>query len=136
MSLGFNDTIPGTTVTRGLHRDDLIVITGAGGFIAGSLTRYFHEQGYANIRAIDRKPLPDWYLRVPGVESILHGPQPRAERHRRRQGRDDAVPLIDAPCPQLMYDPDDVGRMRPRKKELEKRLGVPVRITSGRVRDV
>jgi hypothetical protein len=36
----------------------------------------------------------------------------------------------------LTYDPDDVGRMRPRKKELEKRLGVPVRITSGRVRDV
>ncbi len=33
----------------------------------------------------------------------------------------------------LTYDPDDVGRMRPRKKELEKGLGVPVRITSGRV---
>jgi GDP-D-mannose 3',5'-epimerase len=70
MTLEFTDTIPGTSVTRGLDRDDLIVITGAGGFIAGSLTRYFHEQGYTNIRAIDRKPLPDWYLRVPGVESI------------------------------------------------------------------
>ena len=70
MTLEFTDTIPGTSVTRGLDRDDLIVITGAGGFIAGSLTRYFHEQGYTRIRAIDRKPLPDWYLRVPGVESI------------------------------------------------------------------
>ena len=66
----FDDTIPGTDVTRGLNKDDLIVIAGAGGFIAGSLTRYFAEQGYTNIRAIDRKPLPDWYLRVPGVESI------------------------------------------------------------------
>ncbi len=66
----FNDTIPGTDVERGMDKDDLIVITGAGGFIAGSLTRYFAEQGYTNIRAIDRKPLPDWYLRVPGVESI------------------------------------------------------------------
>ena len=66
----FSDTIPGTDVTRGLAKDDRIVIAGAGGFIAGSLTRYFAEQGYTNIRAIDRKPLPDWYLRVPGVESI------------------------------------------------------------------
>ena len=70
MTHTFSDTIPGTTVSRGLNRDDLIVIAGAGGFIAGSLTRYFSEQGYTNIRAIDRKPLPDWYLRVPGVESI------------------------------------------------------------------
>ncbi len=66
----FSSTIPGTDVERGLAPDDLIVITGAGGFIAGSLTRYFAQQGYTNIRAIDRKPLPDWYLRVPGVESI------------------------------------------------------------------
>jgi len=51
-------------------KDELIVITGAGGFIAGSLTRYFHEQGYARIRAIDKKPLPHWYQRVPGVESL------------------------------------------------------------------
>ncbi|MBA4383501.1 MAG: NAD-dependent dehydratase [Anaerolinea sp.] len=52
------------------HKDDLIVIAGAGGFIAGSLTRYFHDQGFANIRAIDKKPLPMWYQRVPGVESL------------------------------------------------------------------
>jgi GDP-D-mannose 3',5'-epimerase len=70
MAQPFTDTIPGTEVQRGLKPDDLIVITGAGGFIAGSLTRYFAELGYSNIRAIDRKPLPDWYLRVPGVESI------------------------------------------------------------------
>ncbi|MGC9520285.1 MAG: NAD-dependent epimerase/dehydratase family protein [Anaerolineae bacterium] len=53
-----------------LRKDDLIVITGAGGFIAGALTRYFHEQGFANIRAVDKKPLPEWYQRVPGVESL------------------------------------------------------------------
>ena len=62
--------IPGTGVARGLAKDDLIVIAGAGGFIAGSLARYFHDQGYTRIRAIDRKPLPDWYQRVPGVESL------------------------------------------------------------------
>src|ERR1035441_5932802 len=55
---------------RQLKTDELIVIAGAGGFIAGSLARYFHNLGYARIRAIDRKPLPEWYQRVPGVESL------------------------------------------------------------------
>ena len=40
------------------NKDDLIVIGGAGGFIAGALTRYFHEQGFTRVRAIDKKPLP------------------------------------------------------------------------------
>ena len=53
-----------------LKKDDLIVITGAGGFIAGALTRYFHDQGFTRIRAIDKKPLPKWYQRVEGVESL------------------------------------------------------------------
>jgi nucleoside-diphosphate-sugar epimerase len=57
-------------IDRKLHRDDLILITGAGGFIAGSLVRYFHDLGYTRIRAVDRKPLPDWYQRVEGVECI------------------------------------------------------------------
>src|SRR5512133_3185757 len=61
-----NNPIAATT----LKKDDLIVITGAGGFIAGALTRYFHDQGFTNIRAIDKKPLPEWYQRVPGVESL------------------------------------------------------------------
>jgi GDP-D-mannose 3',5'-epimerase len=51
-------------------KDDLIVIGGAGGFIAGALTRWFRDQGYTRIRAIDKKPLPHWYQRIPGVESI------------------------------------------------------------------
>jgi GDP-D-mannose 3',5'-epimerase len=53
-----------------LNKDDLIVIGGAGGFIAGSLARYFHDQGFTRIRAIDKKPLPEWYQVVPGVESL------------------------------------------------------------------
>ena len=53
-----------------LQKDDQIVIAGAGGFIAGALARYFHEQGFTRIRAIDKKPLPQWYQRVPGVESL------------------------------------------------------------------
>jgi len=53
-----------------LKKDDLIVVTGAGGFIGGSLVRYFHEQGFTNLRAVDKKPLPEWYQRIPGVECL------------------------------------------------------------------
>jgi GDP-D-mannose 3',5'-epimerase len=60
----------GADIPRDTNPDDLIVITGAGGFIAGSLARYFSNLGYRRIRAIDRKPLPEWYQRVPGVECV------------------------------------------------------------------
>ena len=53
-----------------LTKDDLIVIAGAGGFIGGALARHFHDQGFTRIRAIDKKPLPEWYQRTPGVESL------------------------------------------------------------------
>jgi nucleoside-diphosphate-sugar epimerase len=51
-------------------KDELIVIGGAGGFIAGALARYFHDQGFTRIRAVDKKPLTEWYQRVQGVESL------------------------------------------------------------------
>ncbi len=53
-----------------LNKNDLIVITGAGGFIAGALARHFHDKGFTRIRAVDKKPLPEWYQRVPGVECL------------------------------------------------------------------
>ncbi len=53
-----------------LKKDDLIVIGGGGGFIGGSLARYFTNKGFTRIRAIDKKPLPEWYQRVPGVECL------------------------------------------------------------------
>ena len=59
-----------TAKTSGLKKDDLIVIAGAGGFIAGALARRFHDQGFTRIRAVDKKPLPDWYQVTPGVESL------------------------------------------------------------------
>jgi GDP-D-mannose 3',5'-epimerase len=53
-----------------LNKDDLIVVTGAGGFIAGSLVKYFHDSGFTRIRAVDKKPLPKWYQKSPGVENL------------------------------------------------------------------
>lgn len=51
-------------------KDDLIVITGAGGFIGGALVRYFRNLGFQKIRAVDRKPLPEWYQIVEGAENL------------------------------------------------------------------
>ncbi len=53
-----------------LRKDDLIVITGAGGFIAGNLALYFKNKGFTRIRGVDKKPVYEWYLRVPGVECL------------------------------------------------------------------
>ena len=53
-----------------IKKDDLIVITGAGGFIGGNLALYFKKKGFNRIRVVDKKPLYEWYLRVPGVESL------------------------------------------------------------------
>src|ERR1700751_6126208 len=53
-----------------LKKEDLIVIGGAGGFIGGALARLFADRGFSRIRAVDKKPLPEWYQRVPGVECL------------------------------------------------------------------
>jgi len=53
-----------------MEKSDLIVVAGAGGFIAGALVRYFHDKGFSRIRAADKKPLREWYQRTPGVESL------------------------------------------------------------------
>jgi GDP-D-mannose 3',5'-epimerase len=53
-----------------VNKDDLIVVTGAGGFIAGALVKYFKDKGFSKIRAVDKKPLPEWYQRIPGIESL------------------------------------------------------------------
>src|SRR5574339_1285285 len=58
------------SIQRDLKQDDLIVITGAGGFIGGSLVRYFHDLGFTRIRAVDKKPLSNWYQRIPGVQNL------------------------------------------------------------------
>ncbi len=58
------------SIRRDLKQDDLIVVAGAGGFIGGSLVRYFHDLGYTRIRAVDKKPLSRWYQRSPGVENL------------------------------------------------------------------
>ena len=46
------------------------LVCGAGGFIAGNLALYFTKKGFTRIRAVDKKPLYEWYLHTPGVENL------------------------------------------------------------------
>jgi nucleoside-diphosphate-sugar epimerase len=50
--------------------NDLIVVCGGGGFIGGHLVADFLRQGHQKIRAVDIKPLDEWYQRFPDVENL------------------------------------------------------------------
>jgi GDP-D-mannose 3',5'-epimerase len=52
-----------------ISRGDSILVGGAGGFIGGWLVRYLQENGFTNLRAVDIKPLEEWYQVLPGVDS-------------------------------------------------------------------
>lgn len=60
----------GNNFKRELKKDDLIAVAGAGGFIGGSLIKYFQDKGFTRLRAVDKKPLDQWYQRTPGVENL------------------------------------------------------------------
>jgi GDP-D-mannose 3', 5'-epimerase len=49
---------------------DLIVVCGGGGFIGGHLVADLLRQGHRRIRAVDIKPLDEWYQRFPQVENL------------------------------------------------------------------
>jgi nucleoside-diphosphate-sugar epimerase len=49
---------------------DLVVVGGAGGFIGGHLVGKLLERGQYRIRAVDRKPLDQWWQRHSDVENL------------------------------------------------------------------
>jgi nucleoside-diphosphate-sugar epimerase len=51
-------------------RNGLVVVCGAGGFIGGHLVGDLLRQGYSTIRAVDVKPLDEWYQCFPDVENL------------------------------------------------------------------
>jgi len=53
-----------------MSKSDLVVVTGAGGFIGGHLVADLRRQGYTRLRAVDIKPLADWYQRFDDVENL------------------------------------------------------------------
>jgi GDP-D-mannose 3', 5'-epimerase len=55
---------------QGHDTDDLIAITGAGGFIGGHLVADLLRRGHKRIRAVDIKPVDDWYQAFPAAENL------------------------------------------------------------------
>jgi nucleoside-diphosphate-sugar epimerase len=47
-----------------------VVVCGAGGFIGGHLVKDLLAQGVNVVRAVDVKPLDEWYQTSPGVENL------------------------------------------------------------------
>jgi GDP-D-mannose 3', 5'-epimerase len=44
-----------------MNKDSEVLVAGGGGFIGGWLVRSLHDQGYTNVRAVDSKPMSNWY---------------------------------------------------------------------------
>jgi GDP-D-mannose 3',5'-epimerase len=51
--------------------DEIIVVTGGGGFIGGNLIADLRRQGYKKIRSVDIKPLHEWHQHFNDVENLV-----------------------------------------------------------------
>ena len=47
-----------------------VLVTGAGGFIGGALTKKLWEDGHT-LRCVDRKPLSEWYQVLPEADNVV-----------------------------------------------------------------
>jgi len=54
-----------------MDKNDLVLVTGAGGFIGGHLLAALRRQGYRRLRGVDIKPLEEWYQHFDDVENVI-----------------------------------------------------------------
>ena len=74
-------------LARSVTTDDLVLVTGAGGFIGGHLVaELLQQRGHTQIRAVDVKPLDEWYQRFGRREADASISPRRGVPRGRRQG--------------------------------------------------
>ncbi len=52
-----------------MNNEEKIVVCGAGGFIGGHLMGDLRRQGFTRLRAVDKKPLDEWFQKFDDVEN-------------------------------------------------------------------
>jgi nucleoside-diphosphate-sugar epimerase len=67
---------------------DAALVTGAGGFIGGHLVRRLRDEGVSRIRAVDVKPVDEWYQVFPEAENVRANLEQIDECHRAVDGID------------------------------------------------
>ena len=74
-------------------KTDLILVTGAGGFIGGHLVADLLRHGYERVRAIDRKPIDDWYQLFPQAQNFQRDLTDRSTCYEATEGAANVVNL-------------------------------------------
>jgi nucleoside-diphosphate-sugar epimerase len=67
-------------------KDQKVVVCGAGGFIGGHLIKDLVASGVGEVRAVDIKPLNEWYQTVPRVENLSLDLQDKQNCYRAVEG--------------------------------------------------
>jgi GDP-D-mannose 3', 5'-epimerase len=70
-----------------------VLVTGGGGFIGGHLVAALRDQGVAQVRAVDVKPLDAWYQVFPDVENVQLDLTERAACYQVTHGIDEVYNL-------------------------------------------
>jgi GDP-D-mannose 3',5'-epimerase len=74
-------------------KDQKVIVCGAGGFIGGHLVKNLAASGAREIRAVDIKPLDQWYQKHQGVENLSLDLRDRNNCYRVTEGMDGVFQL-------------------------------------------
>lgn len=76
-----------------MNTNSRVVVTGAGGFIGGHVVAALRGSGYRHVRAVDIKPLDDWYQVFDDVENLRLDLQEKANCETACAGMDEVYQL-------------------------------------------